>query len=89
MTENNLNNTKEIFYNCWRWFVNNRQEELFDIISVMIETKTKEVLPQIIDEQLRQKIDGISFDIQTTINGKSSAAFRDILTDMIIKEFQK
>ena len=41
-----------------------------------------------LEEQLRQKVDNLSFNIQTTINGKSSAAFKDIITDMLIKEFQ-
>lgn len=55
----------------------------------MIKSKIEELLPQMIEEQLRQKVDNLSFDIQTTINGKSSASFKDMITDMIIKEFQK
>ena len=87
--ENSLNNYEQIYVNCWLWFMNNHQEELYDIISVMIDTKIKEQLPQIVDEQLRQKFDNLSFNIQTTINGKSSASFKDIINDMIIREFQK
>ena len=87
--KNNLNNNNQILFNCWFWFMNNHQEELYEIVSALIDTKIKEQLPQMVEEQLRQKVDNLSFDIQTTINGKSSTSFKDIITDMIIKEFQK
>jgi uncharacterized protein (DUF111 family) len=75
-------------FRCWLWFASNRQEELYEVISAMIKDKVEELLPQMVEELLRQKIDNLSFNIQTTINGKSSASFKDIITDMIIKEFQ-
>ena len=87
--KNNLNNNQQISLNCWLWFMNNNQGELYEVISAMIDTKIKEQLPQIVEEQLRQKIDGLSFDIQTTLNGKSSADFRQIITDEIIREMKK
>ena len=75
-------------FRCWLWFANNRQEELYEVITAMITDKINDALPQMIEEQLRQKIDNLSVNIQTTINGKASADFKDIITDMIIKEFQ-
>lgn len=75
-------------FRMWLWFSDNRQEELYEVISAMIKDKVEELLPQMVEGLLRQKIDNLSFNIQTTINGKSSASFKDIITDMIIKEFQ-
>ena len=86
---NNLNNNKQILFNCWFWFMNNHQEELYEVVSALIDTKIKEQLPQMVEEQLRQKVDNLSFDIQTTINGKSSSDFREIITDTIMRELKK
>ena len=87
--KNNLNNNNQILFNCWFWFMNNHQEELYEIVSALIDTKIKEQLPQMVEEQLRQKVDNLSFDIQTTINGKSSSDFREIITDTIMRELKK
>ena len=87
--KNNLNNNNQILFNCWFWFMNNHQEELYEIVSALIDTKIKEQLPQMVEEQLRQKVDNLSFDIQTTINGKSSSDFREIITDTIMREIRK
>ena len=76
-------------FRCWLWFANNRQEELYDVISAMITDKINEVLPQVIEEQLRQKLENLSFNIQTTINGKSSADLKEVIKDMIIRELGK
>ena len=86
---NNLNNNNQILFNCCFWFMNNHQEELYEVVSALIDTKIKEQLPQMVEEQLRQKVDNLSFDIQTTINGKSSADFREIITDTIMREIRK
>lgn len=37
-------------FDIWVWFVNNKMDELYEIISLMIENKVKELLPQMIDE---------------------------------------
>ena len=74
-------------FRFWFWFASNHQEELYEVISAMIKDKVEELLPQMVEDLLRQKIDNLSFNIQTTINGKSSASFKDIITEMIIKEF--
>ena len=87
--KNNLNNNNQILFNCWFWFINNHQEELYEVVSALIDTKIKEQLPQMVEEQLRQKVDNLSFDIQTTINGKSSSDFREIITDTIMRELKK
>lgn len=67
----------------------NQKEELYEVITEMIKSKIEELLPQMVDELLRQKIDNLSFNIQTTINGKSSADIKDIVSDMIIKELSR
>lgn len=41
-----------------------------------------------VENILRDKIDKLSFNIQTTVNGKSSANFKEILKDMIIDTFK-
>ena len=87
--KNNLNNNNQILFNCWFWFINHHQEELYEVVSALIDTKIKEQLPQMVEEQLRQKVDNLSFDIQTTINGKSSSDFREIITDTIMRELKK
>ena len=76
-------------FKYWFWFASNKQEELFEVINSMIDNKVKELLPQLLDEQLRAKLDSFSFDIQTTINGKSSANIREEITKMIIRELSK
>ena len=75
-------------FKCWFWFVENGMEEMYQIISAMIEDKINAVLPQIIDDQLRQKVENLSFNIQTTINGKSNADMKEIIKDMIVREFR-
>lgn len=37
-------------YNNWLWFVLKNQDELYDVISNMIENKVKEIVPQIVNE---------------------------------------
>ena len=54
----------------------------------MIKDKVEDLLPQMVEELLRQKIDSLSFNFQTIINGRTSTELKDIITDMIIKEFQ-
>ena len=76
-------------FDSWVWFALKNQEELYSAISNLIEAKVKEILPQLVEEQLRQRYNSFSFDIQTTINGKPSADIKDIVSDMIIKELQK
>lgn len=73
-------------FNSWVWFALNNQEELFSVISELIEAKVKEILPQLVEEQLRQRLNSFSFDIQTTINGKPSVDIKDIIANMIIKQ---
>ena len=75
-------------FRYWQWFAENHQEEMYDVISAMINDKISQQLPQIVDEQLRQKVDNLSFNIQTTINGKSNADIKEIIKNMLIKEFQ-
>ena len=87
--KNQANNYKQQSFNCWRWFSMNKQDELYEVISMMIKSKVEELLPQMVEEQLRQKVDNLSFNIQTTINGKSSADIKDIVSDMIIKELSR
>lgn len=76
-------------FRCWLWFSDNRQEELFEVIQEMITQKLNEMLPKMVEELLRQRIDNLSFDIQTTINGKSSADFREIITNEIMRKMKK
>ena len=76
-------------FRCWLWFSMNQKEELYEVITEMIKSKIEELLPQMLDEQLRQKVDNLSFNIQTTINGKSSADIKAIVSDMIIKELSR
>ena len=87
--KNNINNSHDIEQRLWLWFAGKQKEEYFEVISLMIENKLREVLPQMIEEHLREKIDNLSFDIQTTINGKSSADMKEIITEAIMKELWK
>ena len=75
-------------FRCWLWFMENRQEELYDIVNMMINEKINEVVPQIVQDELRQNVDKLSYNIQTTINGHSSSSFKDMITEEIIKELQ-
>lgn len=88
MAINKLNNNK-MNENCWLWFMNNHQEELYDIISAMIEIKVNQLLPQLVKEQLRQSIDNLSVSINATINGNAatSKAFNDAIIDAIKSQF--
>lgn len=70
-------------FKYWFWFAQKNQEELFAIINGMINDKVNEILPQKIEEQMRQ----YSVDIQTMINGKSSADLREIIVSEIQKNF--
>jgi len=51
----------------------------------MINDKINEKLPQIIDDHMRQYADKLSFNIETTINGKVSDNLREDIIDMIRK----
>ena len=79
--------SKNLLY--WTWFVTNKQEELYAIITQMIDDKIKELVPYMIEEQLRNKIDRLSFNIQTTINGKSVSNIKDSIAEMIVEELSK
>ena len=52
----------------------------------MIKDKVEELLPQMVEELLRQKIDNLSFNIQTTINGKNSSDLRGIIINELLKD---
>lgn len=88
MAINKLNYDK-VSMNCWLFFMNEHQEQLYEVIQAMIEVKVNEILAQKVDEIMREKLDKLSVDIQTTINGKSSANIREEITEMIIKEMTK
>lgn len=75
-------------YRYWLYFVEKGQEELFDIISAMIIEKVEQILPQMIEEQLRIKTNSMSFDFQTTINGKSVEKLKEVVSEMIINELK-
>lgn len=79
---------KDKSYDIWAWFVINKQDELYYILTEMINNKLNMELPQMVENLLREKIDKLSFNIQTTVNGKTSANFREILKDMIIDAFK-
>ena len=74
-------------FRCWQWFVNNDFDELYQVIQVMITEKVNQILPQLVEEQLRQKFDNLSLNIKATINGRASDDIKKIVSDMIIKEF--
>ena len=82
----NLNQSNN--YKYWSWFVINNQSELYDVISAMINDKINEKLPQIIDDHMRQYADKLSFNIETTINGKVSDNLREDIIDMIRKQLR-
>ena len=46
------NNTKN--YGWYMWFLMNRQEELCEVITAMIKDKIEEILPQLMDEYMKQ-----------------------------------
>jgi len=37
-------------FRCWQWFSDNRQDELYQVISEMIKSKVEELLPQMLEE---------------------------------------
>ena len=88
MAINNLNYNK-VSMNCWYWFKQNNQEELYEIIQAMIEIKVNELLPQLVKEELRQSIDNLPVSINATINGNAatSKALNDAIIDAIKSQF--
>lgn len=70
-------------FKYWFWFAENHLEELYDILSKMIDERIEEKLPEKVQEQMRQ----FSVDIQTTINGKSSSDLRGIIISELEREF--
>ena len=88
MAINNLNYNK-VSMNCWYWFMQNHQEELYEIIKAMIEIKVNELLPQLVKEELRQSIDNLPVSINATINGNAatSKALNDAIIDAIKSQF--
>lgn len=75
--------------NCWLWFIENHQEELYQIIQAMIEIKINELLPQMVREELRQCLDNLPVSINATINGNAatSKALNDAIIDAIKSQF--
>lgn len=73
-------------FNSWVWFALKNQEELYNVISSMIEDKVKDLVPQIVKNYLRENRDSLIFDIQASINGRYSADLKKIITEMILNE---
>lgn len=73
----------------WSWFEMNKQGELYYVIDAMIKDKLEQLLPQITEEILREKINNLSFNIQTTINGKNSKNLGESFAEMIVEELSK
>lgn len=57
-----IKNSSNLFQ-CYYWFSERKEEELFSIISVMIKSKIEELLPQMVEDLLRQKMDNISLNV--------------------------
>lgn len=89
----NLNklNYNEIMKNCWYWFVNNRQEELYGMIQAMIEIKINEIFPKLIQEYSREYFNNLSVDVRTTLNGKeiNLSGLKDDISRMLIQQIMK
>ena len=73
-------------FNSWVWFALKNQEELYNVISSMIEDKIKDLVPQIVENCLRENKDSLIFDIQANINGRYSSDLKNIITEMILNE---
>ena len=70
-------------FRYWLWFASNQQEELYEVISAMIKDKINELLPELVQEQMRQ----FSVDIKTTINGNNSADLKNIIISELQRNF--
>ena len=77
--------------NCWYWFVNNRQEELYGMIQAMIEIKINEIFPKLIQEYSREYFNNLSVDVRTTLNGKENdlSGLKDDISRMLIQQIMK
>lgn len=84
----NSSNTNDFHY--WQWFVMNKQEDLYNVISAMIKDKVNDILTPMIDERISQFVENLNLNISTTINGKAanSGDFQAAVREMIIKSFQ-
>ena len=75
-------------FHYWLWFELNNQSELYEVISAMIKDKISELLPQLIEEYMRQQFDKLSVNIETTINGKVSNNLTEDIIDMLQKQLR-
>ena len=77
-------------FNCWLWFMTNRQEELYNVINIMISDKINEVLPLKVDEYMRQNIDKLKIDVITQVNGKESNldGLKEDIKNIIMRSFK-
>ena len=64
-------------FNYWQWFVLNNQSEMYEVISAMIKDEISQLIPQLIDDYMRQYNDKLTVNIETYINGKASNSIRD------------
>lgn len=71
-------------YNNWVWFALKNQDELYSVISTMIEDKVKELLPQMVSDYFKN----FTFDFRTMLNGKQTNSLNSIIIDTLIQEMK-
>lgn len=71
-------------YNNWLQFALRNQDELYDVISSMIESKVKELLPQMVSDYFKN----YTFDFRTMLNGKQTSSLNSIIIDALMQEMK-
>ena len=58
-------------FHYWQWFAFQHQEELYEVIMSMIKNYVEEILPALIEKSIKEYVDKITVNVQTTLNGKA------------------
>ena len=85
-----MNNFNSKCFHYWQWFAFNHQEELYEVIMSMVKNYVEEAIPEFIEKYLREYINNLSFDIRTTLNGKSAdlTGLKEDIERIILESFK-
>ena len=79
------------YFRYWQWFVLNHYDELFEVIMAMMKDRIEELLPQLIENYMREYVNNLSVNVETKLNGKSIdlSGLKDDIQNIIYQSLRK
>lgn len=87
-----FNDKSKSYMNHWyNWAISQERESLFQDIRQLVEDMIKELLPPMIEEYLKERLDTLNIEVRTELNGKANdlGNLRQDIEDYVIETIKK